>query len=151
MAVGLRDSSQRIYTVLGDGELPEGSNWEAVSAAGYYKLNNLSAFIDANGMQISGMTKDVMDMEPIAEKFRTFGWATKTIDGNDMGQLVSTLDSLPLEQNKPTAVIMYTVKGKGISFAENQVSYHYWSPSEDELCQAEKELDEAIQRTKAAL
>ena len=151
MALGLRGGKQRIYTVLGDGELPEGSNWEAAAAAGHYKLDNLTAFVDANGLQISGRTKDIMDMEPLEGKFKAFGWAAAAIDGNDMEQLVRTLNDLPLEKGKPSAIIMRTVKGKGVSFAENQVGYHYWKPAAEELLQAENELDEAIERKRAAL
>jgi len=151
MTLGLRGSGQRVFAVLGDGELPEGSNWEAAAAAGFYKLDGLTAFIDVNGLQISGATKDIMDMESIDDKFRSFGWATKIIDGNSIRQLVDTLGQLPLEKGKPTAIIMHTVKGKGISFAENQVGYHYWKPSAEELLQAEKELDEATELLKAKL
>jgi len=151
MALGLRGSGQCVFAVLGDGELPEGSNWEAGAAAGFYKLDSLTAFIDVNGLQISGATKDIMDMESIEDKFRSFGWATKTIDGNSIRQLVDTLGQLPEEKGKPTAIIMRTVKGKGISFAENQVGYHYWKPNAEELLQAEKELDEATEKLKAKL
>jgi len=146
MALGLRNGAQRVFTVLGDGELPEGSNWEAAAAASHYKLDNLFAFVDVNGLQISGRTKDIMNMEPIEDKFRAFGWAVTTIDGNDMEQLVHTLSTLPLEQGKPTAVIMHTIKGKGLSFAEDQVEYHYWKPSSEELSRAEEELDAAIEK-----
>jgi transketolase len=146
MALGLRGSAGRIFVLLGDGELPEGSNWEAIAAAGHHKLDNLNVFVDANGLQISGRTEDIMDMEPISEKFNSFGWVTETIDGNDMGQVVNVLDVLPLKKGKPSAIIMHTVKGKGLSFAENQVSYHYWKPSPEELAEAEKELDESVRR-----
>ena len=151
MALGLRNGTQRVYTVLGDGELPEGSNWEAAAAAGHYHLDNLCAFVDANGLQISGPTKDIMDMEPLTDKFAAFGWAVRTIDGNNMEQIVETLDSLPVMTGKPSAIVMLTVKGKGLSFAENKVGYHYWKPAAEELAQAEKELDEAIERRKLSL
>lgn len=151
MALGLQDTDQRVFTVLGDGELPEGSNWEAAAAAGHYGLDHLTALVDCNGLQISGHTQDIMNMEPLAQKFEAFGWVVKTIDGNNMQQLVEVLDSLPLEKGKPSAIIMRTVKGKGISFAEGQVSHHYWSPSPAELDQAEQELDEAINQRRAAI
>lgn len=150
MALGLQDG-QRVFTVLGDGELPEGSNWEAAAAASHHKLDNLSAFVDVNGLQISGWTKDVMDMESISEKFAAFGWAVKEIDGHDMEQIVETLDRLPLETGKPSAIVMRTIKGKGLSFAENKVAYHYWKPDAEEFSKAEAELSEAIQRKKVAL
>ena len=146
MALGLRlqGLSSRVFTVMGDGELPEGSNWEAVAAAAHHKLDNLVAFVDDNGLQISGTTQEVMNMEPIGKRFAAFGWMTVDIDGNDMGQLVSCLDSLPLEKGKPTMVVAHTVKGKGLSFAENKAAYHYWKPKKEELEQAEKELDAAL-------
>jgi len=151
MALGLKKEGCRVFTVMGDGELPEGSNWEAAAAAGHYGLDNICAFMDANGLQISGETRDIMDMEPITDKFTAFGWAVKAIDGNDMVQVVEALDTLPIEKGKPTAIVMYTVKGKGLSFAENQVGCHYWKPSAGDLSLVEKELDEAIERKKAAL
>ena len=150
MALGLRGIS-RVYTVLGDGELPEGSNWEAAAAAGHYMLDNLYAFVDVNGLQISGTTGEIMDMEPISDKFAAFGWSSKIIDGNDMEQIVETLKALPTEKGKPSAIIMHTVKGKGLSFAENKLSYHYWKPSAGELSQAESELDETVKMRKQAL
>ena len=146
MALGLRSnkSSPRVFTILGDGELPEGSNWEAAAAAAMYKLDNLTAFVDDNGLQISGRTVDIMNMEPVAQHFEAFGWAVKEIDGNNMGEVVEALDHLPFERGKPSLVVAHTCKGKGLSFAENQVSYHYWKPAKEELEQAEKELDDAL-------
>jgi len=151
MALGLRKGTQRVFTVLGDGELPEGSNWEAAAAAGHYKLDNLFAFVDVNGLQISGKTEDIMNMQPISEKFEAFGWATETVDGNDMRALISVLDALTQKNGKPTVTIMNTVKGKGLTFAENQLSCHYWQPSAPELEQAIRELDADIERKEAAL
>jgi len=151
MALGLCGGEQRVFIVLGDGELPEGSNWEAAAAAAHYKLGNLFAFVDANGLQISGKTCDVMNMQPISEKFGAFGWETTQVDGNDMRELARLLDSLTFENRKPTAVIMHTVKGKGLSFAENQLGSHYWTPSVQELNQAETELDAMIEEKEAAL
>jgi len=146
MALGLRDSHPlaRVYTVMGDGELPEGSNWEAASAASHYHLDNLTAFVDDNGLQISGRTVEVMNMEPIASRFSAFGWAVMEIDGNDMGEVAAALDRLPLEKGRPTAIVAHTIKGRGLSFAEGVTAYHYWKPKEDELSRAELELDEAI-------
>ncbi len=146
MALGLRARGlpSRVFTLMGDGELPEGSNWEAAVAASHHKLDNLTAFVDDNGLQISGKTADVMNMKPIDRRFAAFGWAVREIDGNDMAQVVECLETLPLEKGKPTLVVAHTVKGKGLSFAENKVGYHYWKPSAEELAQAEKELDEAL-------
>lgn len=152
MALGLRmaKNNSRVFTVLGDGELPEGSNWEAAAAAAHHKLDNLTAFVDDNGLQISGKTTDIMNMQPIADHFKAFGWQVCEIDGNDMGQIVETLDSLPLVAGKPTLVVAHTVKGKGVSFAENAAGYHYWKPAAEELEQAEKELEQAIREREGA-
>jgi transketolase len=150
MALGLHDSGKsQVFTVMGDGELPEGSNWEAASAAAHYKLDNLTVFVDDNGLQISGRTVDVMNMEPVADRFAAFGWSTKVIDGNDMSEVVRALDNLPLVAGRPTAIIAHTVKGKGVSFAEGNVAYHYWKPKDDELAQAECELDDAVKLREA--
>jgi transketolase len=144
MALGLKETGQRVFTVLGDGELPEGSNWEAIAAAGFYGLDNLIALVDLNGLQISGQTKDIMDMSPLADKFESFGWAVGMIDGNDMEEIVSILDRLPLGEGKPSAILMHTIKGKDISFGENRVGFHFWKATEDELRTAAAELDQAI-------
>jgi transketolase len=153
MALGLRSSGMtaRVYTVMGDGELPEGSNWEAASAASHYRLDNLTVLVDDNGLQISGRTADVMNMEPVAARFSSFGWAAVEINGNDMSEVASALDRLPLEAGRPTAVVAHTVKGRGLSFAEGVASYHYWKPKEPELEQAERELDAAVGGTEARL
>ncbi len=150
MALGLRNGNQRVFALMGDGELPEGSNWEAAAAAGHYGLDNLCAIVDCNGLQISGKTKDIMDMEPIVEKFTAFGWTTRVIDGNDMEQVVRTLDALPFGKGGPSAIVMRTVKGKGLSFAEGDIRYHYWKPSSEELAAAELELDATIESKKVA-
>ncbi|MDR3070054.1 MAG: transketolase [Propionibacteriaceae bacterium] len=146
MALGARLSggASRVFTVLGDGELPEGSNWEAFAAAAHHRVDNLIAIIDDNGLQISGKTADVMGLEPIEDHLRAFGWSVRVIDGNDMEQVISTLDQVPFEEGKPSAIVAHTVKGKGISFAENQVGYHYWKPKGDELERAEAELEAQI-------
>jgi transketolase len=144
MALGLRGSGARVFTVMGDGELPEGSNWEAAAAAAHYGLENLTVMVDDNGLQISGRTAEVMNMEPIARRFMAFGWAAEEIDGNDMSMVVDALDRVPLEKGCPTAIVAHTVKGKGLSFAEGIAAYHYWKPNAEELSAAERELDEAI-------
>lgn len=146
MALGLRLGrfDSRVYVMLGDGELPEGSNWEAAAAASHHRLDNLVAFVDCNGLQISGPTREVMDMEPMAAHFAGFGWAVREIDGNDLSRIVDCLESLPFEKGRPNLVVARTVKGRGLGFAENKVGYHYWKPSADELAMAEKELDLAL-------
>lgn len=139
----------RVYTILGDGELAEGSNWEAAAAAAHHKLDNLTAIVDFNGLQISGKVADVMNFTPIADRFAAFGWSVIDIDGNDMEQVIDTLDKLPLETGKPTMIVMHTVKSKGLSFAENIASYHYWTPKAEELNKAFDEIDAAIAKLEA--
>ena len=153
MALGLRldGFDSKVFTLLGDGELPEGSNWEAAAAAAHHKLDNLTAIVDWNGLQISGATKDVMDMAPIAKKFAAFGWASREIDGNSMPEIVKALDALPFRKGKPSAIIAHTIKAKGLSFAENRLEYHYWKPGADELAQAEQEVLDKIEALAAAL
>lgn len=146
MALGLRSQGKdsRVFVVMGDGELAEGSNWEAAAAAAHHKVDNLVLFVDFNGLQISGPVDQVMNFTPVADHFKAFGWAVKDIDGNNMEEVVDTLDNLPLEKGKPTLIVAHTVKSKGISFAENKAGYHYWSPKEDELEQAIKETEAKI-------
>lgn len=130
----------RVFTLLGDGELAEGSNWEAAMSAAHYKLDNLTAIIDHNTLQISGRTRDVMSNEPIDEKFRAFGWAVKIVNGHDFAELTDAL-SKPAEIGKPTCVIANTVKGRGVSFMEDVAKWHHGVPSDAELKQALGELD----------
>lgn len=132
----------RVFTLLGDGELAEGSNWEAALAAAHYKLDNLTAIIDHNTLQISGHTRDVMSNEPLDEKWRAFGWAVKIVNGHDYAALTEVL-SKPAEIGKPTCVIANTIKGRGVSFMENVAKWHHGVPSDAELKQALAELDAA--------
>jgi len=153
MALGLRleKKPSNVYVVMGDGELPEGSNWEAAAAAAHYKLDNLTVFVDYNGLQISGDVHSIMDMSPIDEHFAAFGWETVTIDGNDMDEIVKTLDRVPFKNGKPTLVLMKTVKAKGIKKGEGVASYHYWSPKKEELDEAEADLAAEIKGLAEAL
>lgn len=148
MALGLRQSNLKsnVYVVMGDGELPEGSNWEAAAAAAHYGLDNLIVFVDVNGLQISGNTSEVMNMEPIRERFEAFGWETSEINGNSMREIVSSLEDISIVRGKPKVIIAHTIKGKGISFAENNYKYHYWKPDKEELQKAINELEAAIRR-----
>jgi transketolase len=132
----------RVFTLLGDGELAEGSNWEAAMAAAHYQLDNLTAIIDHNTLQISGRTREVCSNEPLDEKFRAFGWAVKIINGHNYAELTDAL-SHPAEIGKPTCVIANTVKGKGVSFMEDVAKWHHGVPSEAELKQALAELNDA--------
>ncbi|MDD6273704.1 MAG: transketolase [Clostridiaceae bacterium] len=143
MALALRAEGKdsKVYVVMGDGELAEGSNWEAAAVAAHYGLDNLVVFVDFNGLQISGKVQDIMNFTPVAEHFAAFGWAVRDIDGNNMEEVVSTLDALPLEKGKPNLIVAHTIKGRGVSFAENKASYHYWTPKGDEMAQAIAEVE----------
>ncbi|WP_317236165.1 transketolase [Niabella hibiscisoli] len=134
----------KVYTLLGDGEMPEGSNWEAALTAAHYKLDNLCAIVDKNSLQITAATADVCNTDPLDEKWKAFGWAVREIDGNDVEVLKSTLQDLPFEAGKPSVVIAHTTKGKGVSYMENVLKWHHGVPSADEYELAIKELDEAL-------
>lgn len=140
LSMKLDKKDSRVYVVMGDGELPEGSNWEAAAAAAHHNLDNLVLFVDFNGLQISGKVQEVMDMTPIADHFKAFGWETIEIDGNSMEEVVDVLDRVPLKSGKPTAIVAHTTKAKGISFGEGDVAFHFWSPTAEELDRAEEEL-----------
>lgn len=131
----------RVFALLGDGELAEGSNWEAGLAAAHYGLDNLVAILDHNTLQITGHTYDVMSTEPIADKWRAFGWHVLSIDGHDYAQLTDALTRVP-ETGKPTFVVANTIKGKGVSFMENVAKWHHGVPKQDELDRALSELTE---------
>jgi transketolase len=133
----------RVFTILGDGELTEGSNWEASASAAHYHLDNLVAIIDRNTLQISGRTENVMAMEPLEEKISAFGYAVRHVDGNNVTKLVALLDSLPFEQGKPNLVLAHTIKGKGISYMEDDVKWHHRVPTDTEYAVALQELTEA--------
>jgi transketolase len=139
----------RVFTLLGDGELAEGSNWEAAMAAAHYKLDNLTAIIDHNTLQITGHTRDVCSNEPLDEKWRAFGWAVKMVNGHNFAELTDAL-SKAAEPGKPTCVIANTVKGRGVSFMENTAKWHHGVPNEAELKQALSELDAAEAKLKGA-
>jgi transketolase len=149
LAGKMDSASYRVFTLLGDGELAEGSNWEAALAAAHYDLDNLTAIIDHNTLQISGHTRDVMSNEPLDEKWRAFGWAVKIVNGHDYAALTEVL-SKPAEIGKPTCIIANTTKGKGVSFMENVAKWHHGVPSEAELKQALGELDAAADKLQAA-
>lgn len=132
----------RVYTLMGDGEQAEGSVWEAAMAGAHYKLDNLIGIIDRNRLQISGNTEDVMGLEPLTDKWRSFGWYVQEVDGHDLAQLSDVLGSVPLKSGKPTLILANTVKGKGVSFMENIPGWHHHVPSDEELKLAIKELTE---------
>jgi transketolase len=140
---GQRDAAPyRVFTLLGDGELAEGSNWEAALAAAHYKLDHLVAILDHNTLQITGHTRDVMGNAPLDEKWRAFGWEVRTVDGHNYAALTAALTTPP-PAGKPLFIIANTVKGKGVSFMENVAKWHHGVPNETELAQALAELDAA--------
>ena len=143
LAAKLDNKSYRVFTLLGDGELPEGSNWEAALTASHYKLDNLCAIIDYNKLQITGPTADVCNTGPIDEKFESFGWAVKHVDGHDFDALLQTFDEMPFTSGKPSLVIAHTVKGKGVSYMENQLKWHHGVPNEKQYAEAMAELEQA--------
>jgi len=143
MALGFKidKSPSKVYVLMGDGELAEGSNWEAAAAAAMHKLDNLVVFIDRNGLQISGPTVEVMNYEPLDERWRAFGWAVKIINGHNIETIIETVNQTPFEKGKPSLIIADTVKSKGISFAEGRVDFHYWKSKPSEIEQAVRDLD----------
>ena len=130
----------RVYCIVGDGEIEEGQIWEAAMTSAHYKLDNLCLIIDDNGLQIDGTTKQVMNSDPIDEKLKSFGFHVITIDGHNYEQIINAFQSAKEYKGKPTAIVAKTVKGKGISFMENQVGWHGKAPSEEEYKQALSEL-----------
>jgi transketolase len=139
-----RDSaSYRTFVLMGDGELAEGSVWEAAMAASHYGLDNLVGIVDGNGLQISGKVDEVMRQSPLTERWRAFGWEVVEIDGHEMGSIVGAFDELPAKSGSPTLVMAHTVKGKGVSFIEDQVAWHHKVPTEEQYAEAMREFDEA--------
>jgi transketolase len=130
----------RVFVMLSDGELDEGSNWEAILFAGHHKLHNLIAIVDYNKIQSFGTVGEVLDVEPLAAKWRAFGWAVQEIDGHDREQTEAVLQTLPIESGRPSVVIAHTIKGKGVKFMENELLWHYRSPNVDELAAALSEV-----------
>lgn len=129
VAIGLRlqKSKSRVFVLTGDGEINEGSNWEALMAAAKHKLSNLTVMVDYNKLQSYGRTADVLDLEPLVDKFRSFGFVTCEVDGHDVAALEEVFSRLPFEKNAPSAVICHTVKGKGFPFAEGNPEWHHKS------------------------
>ena len=140
LANKLDNSDARVYTLLGDGELQEGLVWEAAMSAGHYKLDNLVVIVDNNGLQIDGKNEEVMNVNPIGKKFRAFGFNTIRIDGHDFEQIFYALEKAKKTKDMPTAIIASTVKGKGVSFMENNPGWHGKAPSDEEYEIAMKEL-----------
>jgi transketolase len=150
LASKLDKLGNRVFTLLGDGELAEGSNWEAAMTAAHYELDNLVAIVDRNTLQISGRTRDVCNSEPLADKFAAFGWSVSIVDGHDL-QALSTALAAPALARKPTAVLADTVKGRGVSFMEDVAKWHHGVPNDQEYEQALGEIDMAIAKLAEAV
>lgn len=142
MALGAKRASKsfRVYCIIGDGEINEGSNWEAVMFAAHNKLDNLCVILDKNKMQALGDTKDVLDLDPITDKLKSFNWNVLDIDGHDVGQIVNAFNNFKSNTGSPTIIVANTIKGKGVSFMEHNLRFHYSSPNDDEIKIAMEEL-----------
>ena len=143
MAIGFKLDNKpfKVYTLLGDGELSEGSIWESLLSASKYKLDNLVIIIDRNGLQITGKTEEVNPIEPLIDKFLSFGLNIQEVNGNSVSELNKVFNEIPFNNNQPSLIIANTIKGKGVSFIENQVVWHHKLPSDEEYNKAIKELD----------
>ncbi len=140
LAGRLNSRGYRVYVLLGDGECDEGQVWEAAMAAAHFKLDNIVAIVDRNRQQLDGWTKDIMNSEPLAEKWRSFGWHVIEVDGHDFDQLLAAFDEAKKVKGRPTCVVAHTIKGKGVSFMENNPELHGRAPNAEELRQALEEL-----------
>jgi len=140
LAGRLNSQDYRVYVLLGDGECDEGQVWEAAMAAAHHKLDNLVAIVDNNGLQIDGWNRDVMSLDPFGEKWRAFGWNVIELDGHNITRLLDAFDRAKSVKGKPTVVIAHTVKGKGVSFMENNVDFHGKAPNAEQVELALKEL-----------
>ncbi len=149
LAGKLSDKDYRVYTILGDGELEEGQVWEAAMFAAHYKLDNLTAFVDYNGLQIDGKITDVMNSEPIDDKFRAFGWNVIVIDAHNYDAILDAVNEAKETKGKPTMILAKSVKGKGVSFMEGSAAWHGAAPNQEQFEQAIKELDATIKGLEA--
>ncbi|MFW6259881.1 MAG: transketolase, partial [Tangfeifania sp.] len=144
LAGKMDNAPYKVYTLLGDGELAEGSNWEAAMMAAHYKLDNLVVLLDHNALQITGRNREVCSPYPIDEKFRAFGWSVIECDGNSIPELRRTFAKIPVEEEKPTLIIANTIKGKGVSFMENEKKWHHGVPSDEQYKLALKKLNNEL-------
>ena len=140
LAAKMDKSPSRTYVVFGDGEIQEGQIWEAAMFAGFQKVDNLVAIVDNNGIQLDGFVKDILDLSPLADKWRSFGWHAIEVDGHDIPALQAAFKEAAATTGKPTALIAHTIKGKGVSFMENNPKYHGTAPTLDEEAKALAEL-----------
>jgi transketolase len=148
LAGKIDNAAYRVFTLLGDGELAEGSNWESMMAAAHYKLDNLCIIIDRNNLQITGKTEDICGLEPLEQKLQAFGGEVRVVDGHNITALTEILSMLPFVIGKPSIVIARTIKGKGISFMENDPKWHHGVPDDQQYEQAQQELKAKLAETK---
>mgnify|MGYP003681894189 CR=1 FL=1 len=141
LAGKLDSRGYRVYALLSDGECDEGQTWEAALSAAHFKLDNLTAIVDCNQIQLSGWTRDIMNLEPLNQKWQAFGWHTIDIDGHDFDQILVAFQEAKKTKTKPTVIIAHTIKGKGVSFMENNVAFHGKAPTPEEAERALKELE----------
>jgi transketolase len=140
IAARLDGSPRRTYVLCGDGELQEGSNWEAIMAAGHRGLDNLVVIVDRNYLQQGARTEDTNGLDPLDAKFEAFGWAVRTVDGNDVDALLSVFDAVPFAPGRPSAIVAHTIKGRGVSFIEDRVEWHHKVPTAEQVALALQEL-----------
>jgi transketolase len=144
LAAKLDGATWRSFVLTGDGELQEGSNWEAAMAAAHQKVDNLVLIIDRNGLQMGDWTERISGLEPLAEKWRAFGWSVREVDGHDHAALLDAFCTIPFEAGKPNCVIAHTHKGQGVSFIKDRAGWHHRVPTDEELAVALEELKEAV-------
>jgi transketolase len=140
LAARLDGRASRTYVMLGDGEIQEGQVWEAAMFGAFHKLDNVAAIVDYNKIQLDGFVKDIMEVAPLAEKWRAFGWHAIEIDGHDIPAVQGALQEAEATKGRPTCIVAHTIKGKGVSFMENNPKFHGTAPSPAEVAQALQEL-----------
>jgi transketolase len=148
VAARMKGEGYRTYVLMGDGEQGEGSNWEAAAFAALRGLDSLVAIIDENGLQINGRTKDISKPTDFEDRYKAFGWGVRTVNGHDVAALYESFRAVPFEKGKPSMIVAKTVKGKGVSFMENEAKYHHWNPGEREAGIALEEMKAAGERWK---
>ncbi|MFC1629041.1 transketolase [Gemmatimonadota bacterium] len=146
LANKLDDRQQKVFVLMGDGETQEGSIWEAAMSASHFKLDNLVGIVDRNRIQIDGFTEDIISLEPYEEKWKAFGWEVRTMDGHDMHQILDTLNRVPFSSDKPSLIISNTIKGKGVSFMENNPAWHGGAPRGELAETALRDVDSTMRQ-----
>ena len=145
LAAKLNKQGYKVFTLLGDGELTEGSNWEAALSASHYNLDNITAIVDYNGLQITGLTSEVCKTDPLDLKFSAFGWSVEQVDGHDFEEMVKIFNGTPFRKGQPSVIIAHTIKGKGVSFMEGEKKWHHGVPDDELYREAMHELDKRME------